>query len=239
LEIDADLFQLVTSTVVPASSETQQLTASINDSSEDGTSQLVFGGSDSSPCSSPSISTISIGQNATAVASDKQSTLSDCGELNVTSATSHTESDTSALAKVPLYRLYSPSLPDHFYTTNAAERDACTGYGYTLESTAAQVLASPSPEGSSIPFFRIYRNREHFYTADVVEKQRVVGWAGTRDEGIAGYVYPDRCVGTVPLYRLYNPGSDDHFYTTSAPEKEVCTKSGQWNDEGVACYVYP
>ena len=143
------------------------------------------------------------------------------------------------MAKVPLYRLYAPTFPDHFYTTNAAERDACAAYGYILESTAAQILASPSPEGCSVPFFRIYRNKEHFYTTDVREKERVVGWAGTRDEGIAGYVYAERCVGTVPLYRLYNPESDDHFYTTSAPERETCVQSGQWNDEGVACYVYP
>ncbi|KAI0689396.1 hypothetical protein BC835DRAFT_1283127, partial [Cytidiella melzeri] len=136
---------------------------------------------------------------------------------------------------VPLYRLYSSSAPDHFYTTNAAERDACTNYGYTLESTAAQVLASP--DDSSIPFFRIYRNKEHFYTTDAAEKDRTVG-PKVRHEGIVGYVYAQRQNGTIPLYRLYHPATDDHFYTTSAPEKETCIKGGEWKDEGIACYVY-
>jgi hypothetical protein len=144
------------------------------------------------------------------------------------------------LAKVPLYRLFCQATWDHFYTTNAAERDTCASYGYNSELTAAQILASPSGGGeSAVPFFRIYRNKEHFYTTDIAEKERAVHGGGARDEGIVGYVYTIRETGTIPLYRMYNPGLDDHFYTTSAPEKEACLKSGFWTDEGVACYVYP
>lgn len=146
------------------------------------------------------------------------------------------EAAQAALPKVSLYRLYSHHPADHFYTTNSAERDhAVRAYGYAYELPAAQILASPAE--NSVPFFRVYRNREHFYTTDEAEKQRAI--AGARDEGIAGFVYAVRQNGTIPLYRLYNPHADDHFYTTSAPEKETCLNSGVWNDEGVACYVYP
>jgi len=141
-----------------------------------------------------------------------------------------------ALPKVPLYRLFSSHAADHFYTTNAAERDnAVRAYGYKYECPAAQILATPSE--CAIPLFRIFRNREHFYTTDVEEKNRTVPYG--RDEGIAGFVYGTRQSGTIPLYRLYQPNTDDHFYTTSAPEKESCMTAGGWNDEGIACYVYP
>ncbi|KAI0337701.1 hypothetical protein BDW22DRAFT_858582 [Trametopsis cervina] len=150
----------------------------------------------------------------------------------------HVFEATEVLAKVPLYRLYSTSAADHFFTTNAAERDHAADHGYTYELPAAQILASPAEH--SVPFFRIRRGNEHFYTIEVSEKERTVASApDARDEGIAGYVYAIRQNGTVPLYRLYNSTADDHFYTTSAPEKEVCIMKGGWTDEGIACYVYP
>jgi hypothetical protein len=48
---------------------------------------------------------------------------------------------TAVCGGVPLYRLYSASSNDHFYTPNASERDsAITTYGYTLESTVGYVF---------------------------------------------------------------------------------------------------
>jgi hypothetical protein len=41
---------------------------------------------------------------------------------------------TQELHTVPLYRLYNTAIVDHFYTTNAAERDnAAQNLGYTNE----------------------------------------------------------------------------------------------------------
>jgi len=42
---------------------------------------------------------------------------------------------------LPLYRLYSASAVDHFYTMSAAERDSASAGGYTIEGIAAYILA--------------------------------------------------------------------------------------------------
>ena len=43
-------------------------------------------------------------------------------------------------SSVPLYRMYSAGATDHFYTTNAEEKDnAVANLGYTYEGIAAYV----------------------------------------------------------------------------------------------------
>jgi len=42
---------------------------------------------------------------------------------------------------VPLYRLYSPTTKDHFYTASASERQAAINYfGYTDEGIAGDIF---------------------------------------------------------------------------------------------------
>jgi hypothetical protein len=49
----------------------------------------------------------------------------------------------SSCGGAPLYRLYNPTIVDHFYTMSAPERDnAATKLGYTEEGTAAYILVS-------------------------------------------------------------------------------------------------
>ncbi|KAI0085548.1 hypothetical protein BDY19DRAFT_440511 [Irpex rosettiformis] len=156
-------------------------------------------------------------------------------------ATAHTTAVPAvALTKTPFYRLFSVSTMDRCYTTNVAERDACMENGYSLEPTAAMILACPSPEGDSVPLFRLYIDgKDHFYTTSAVEKELVVRRGeSTFDEGIAGYVYICPKDGTIPLYRMYHPVIRDHCYTANAAERKNCIGSG-WKDEGIACYVYP
>lgn len=76
---------------------------------------------------------------------------------------------------------------------------------------------------------RVYNpnSGEHFYTANVAEKNNLVkvGW---RYEGI-GWVAPDTGAN---VYRVYNPNSGDHHYTLNLAEKQNLVKLG-WRDEGI------
>lgn len=71
---------------------------------------------------------------------------------------------------------------------------------------------------------------EHFYTADVNEKNYLVkiGW---KYEDI-GWVAPTS--GT-PVYRLYNPYSGDHHFTISEDEYNYLGSIG-WTQEGIGWY---
>ncbi|KDQ56738.1 hypothetical protein JAAARDRAFT_36229 [Jaapia argillacea MUCL 33604] len=92
---------------------------------------------------------------------------------------------------VPLYRLYSSSHPDHFYTTDAHERDlAIKDLGYTSEGIACYVYRRQ--ECDTIPLYRTYSSSatDHFYTTDEAERDRAVAELGYTNEGIAAYVLP-------------------------------------------------
>lgn len=71
---------------------------------------------------------------------------------------------------------------------------------------------------------------EHFYTANVGEKNNLVrvGW---KSEGI-GWIAPS---SGNPVYRLYNPNAGDHHYTLNLGEKNHLVKVG-WRYEGVGWY---
>ena len=74
---------------------------------------------------------------------------------------------------------------------------------------------------------------EHFYTANVAEKQHLasVGW---KYEGI-GWVAPTGDSRGDAVYRLYNRNSGDHHYTLSAVERDWLVKLG-WAYEGIGWY---
>lgn len=78
---------------------------------------------------------------------------------------------------------------------------------------------------------RIYNpnSGEHFYTADLSEKIKLVsvGWIY---EG-TGWVAPSS--SNAPVYRLYS--GTDHHYTTSTSERDYLLALG-WTDEGVGWY---
>jgi len=80
---------------------------------------------------------------------------------------------------VPLYRLFAAG-DDHFYTTNAAERDYAVAVGYSDEGIAAYVL----PAGSGRTPIHRYWNPfvvDHFYTATPIPE----GAYGYGYEGVA------------------------------------------------------
>ncbi|MFC0275926.1 GH25 family lysozyme [Enterococcus devriesei] len=94
--------------------------------------------------------------------------------------------------------------------------------------------APKPPSNNSIPMYRLYNpnNYEHFYTANLNEKNHLVkiGWG--RYEGIA---WNAPSTGA-PVYRLYNSTLRDHHYTLDWNEVKVLTTKHKWTYEGIAWY---
>ena len=88
-------------------------------------------------------------------------------------------------------------------------------------------------EVETVDMYRIYNpnSGEHFYTANVAEKDKLVklGW---RYEGI-GWKAPVK--SNTPVYRLYNPNAGDHHYTRSIDERDYLVSLG-WKYEGIGWY---
>lgn len=141
--------------------------------------------------------------------------------------------------RVPLYRMHSPGINDHFYTTNVQETHNSVRNGYTLEGIAA--LVCPGPADSVVPLYRMWGCLNHFYTQNAAE---VNNWRHMyNDEGVACYIHPRKEEGTVPFYRMWNrrdlpSGQTDHLYTTDIGERDRLVQGG-WSDEGPVGYVYP
>ena len=89
------------------------------------------------------------------------------------------------------------------------------------------------------PMNRLYNpnSGEHFYTADLEEKEALVA-LGWNDEGY-GWVAPstdkaDDKKGS-PVFRLYNANAGDHHYTMDQNEVKTLVAYG-WKDEGTGWY---
>ncbi|MBO6115079.1 MAG: hypothetical protein J6P57_08485, partial [Lachnospiraceae bacterium] len=90
-----------------------------------------------------------------------------------------------------------------------------------------------NPAVQTADMYRLYNpnSGEHFYTANVAEKDNLVG-LGWIYEGI-GWKAPKE--SNTPVYRLYNPNAGDHHYTMDAGEKDHLVSVG-WNYEGIGWY---
>src|SRR5258708_20557970 len=81
---------------------------------------------------------------------------------------------------------------------------------------------------------------KHFYTTDPSGVTTAIVRDGKILEGVACYVLPhseNHQPPITPLYRLYNPSSDDHLYTISQIERDE-RKSEGYIDENIACDVF-
>ena len=146
---------------------------------------------------------------------------------------------------IPLYRLYHPSVQDHFYTANPAERaQAISSGGYQDEGIVGYIF--PTHESETTPFYRLFNpsTGDHFYTTSAAEKNQFISSRGYRDDGIAGYVFPSQKPGRTPLYRLFHSAAGDHFYTTKAVERDRAYSVLGYSfpdppgGNGIACYIY-
>lgn len=73
-----------------------------------------------------------------------------------------------------------------------------------------------------VPLYRLYNSttRDHFYTANILERDVAISRFGYRSEGTAGFLFQSSSNGRTALYRLYHPVLREHFYTTSANERD-------------------
>ena len=85
----------------------------------------------------------------------------------------------------------------------------------------------------TVSMYRLYNpnSGEHFYTADVSEKDNLV-YVGWKYEGI-GWTAP--ITSDEPVYRLYNQNGGEHHYTLDAGERDFLVNVG-WKYEGIGWY---
>ena len=146
----------------------------------------------------------------------------------------------------PFYRYWNGV--EHFYTVNINEiGTAVQGEEgkFSYRSEGVQCIVCTRPEKGTVPLYRYWNGKDHFYTTNCHEigviSAGVTGKFGYTFESIAAYCYIDKKENTVPLYRYWN--GVDHFYTTD-PEEIGTVVAGEvgkssHKSEGVACYVLP
>lgn len=128
-------------------------------------------------------------------------------------------------------RLYHAGSGEHFYTTVHGEG---TNLGFAVEGTNYFYLHSAPAPGLTALHRCLMSYGKHFYTTAPNCEGVTPGTA----EGDLGYISTTPQCGAVPLFRSYNPGSNDHFYTIDAGEHARATHGGGWNDEGIVGYVW-
>ncbi len=137
-----------------------------------------------------------------------------------------------AACRTGVHRMYHQGTGEHFYTTTRGEGLA---QGFHEEGADYFFLLS-TPLAGTVPLHRCMMNYgKHFYTT----APNCEGVSPGTQEGILGYISTTPQCGAVPLFRSYNPGSNDHFYTIDANEHARATHGGGWNDEGITGYVWP
>lgn len=131
--------------------------------------------------------------------------------------------------RVGVHRFLHPGTGEHFYTTSLAEG---MNAGFDLEQADFYRLYT-GPHAGLAPFHRCYSpGGFHLYTQDP-------GCEGLQLESVMGHIATAAgTAGSIPLFRLYQPGNGDHFYTTSAAERDNAIASYGYVDEGVAGYVW-
>ncbi len=141
---------------------------------------------------------------------------------------------TVPLERQAMYRLYNPYSGEHFYTSNADERNNLTRLGWNYEG-----IGWYAPKDGRYPVYRIYNpiGGEHHYTLNVDEKNNLVrlGW---KDEGIGWYSADSSSSESIPVKREYNPNAfaNNHNYTISLDEHNWLVGLG-WKDEGTGWFA--
>jgi hypothetical protein len=134
--------------------------------------------------------------------------------------------------RTAVHRTYNPGSGEHFYTSTRGEG---AGLGFN-EEAANYFYLSSAPAPGLVPLHRCLMNYgKHFYTT----APNCEGVTPGTEEATMGFLSTTPQCGAVPLFRSYNPGSNDHFYTTDPVEHARATHGGGWNDEGITGYVWP
>ena len=175
------------------------------------------------------VTPLSAGSATITVTTDDGSFTAACN-VTVTAPVTPVEPVEPVAENVDMYRLYNPNSGEHFYTSNAGERDLLASLGWHDEG-----IGWIAPATSNTPVYRLYNENggEHHYTTSIAERDMLVS-LGWNDEGIGWY---SDDAHTVPLYRQYNPNSfaNNHNYTTSLGENHWLVSIG-WRAEGIGWY---
>ncbi len=137
---------------------------------------------------------------------------------------------------VGVYRLYQPSVGEHFFTAYLSEKNsAITKAGYTYEGVGFR--AYKSQLHSSSPIYRLYKNsnHRHFYTASHIERDALVKNGFTYEE-VAFYGFTSNASSGRPVYRLLNRSNGLHMFTISLNERNKLISAG-YKDEGIGWYA--
>ncbi|KAJ7826387.1 hypothetical protein B0H14DRAFT_2453139 [Mycena olivaceomarginata] len=128
----------------------------------------------------------------------------------------------------------------HFYTTSNAEMQQATSTGgFTFQDLAAGVFSSPS-QPLVIPLFRLFIPATGgFSTPPPTRSENAFLGGGAISQGIAAYVWPTQLCGSQPMFRLFNPTTQDYLYTMFVSEKNTAKNSqGYTEDDGIPFYVW-
>jgi hypothetical protein len=93
-----------------------------------------------------------------------------------------------------------------------------------------------------IPVYRLESTGKvggHFLTASSAEREQTIKRFHYRPEGIAFYILAKQAPGTEPMYRMFDPHTEDHFYTASTAEEKEAKQRDGFKTEGVLGYVWP
>jgi WD40 repeat protein len=156
--------------------------------------------------------------------------LNNPGGIAFSPTSTQNEPDTS-----PVYRLWNPTIGDHFYTTNSQEAmKAVSLFNY---ETYYAGFNAPKEDGLAV--YRGWNPNigDHFYTTNLDEFNKAVNNFGYVNEGIAFYAVSNPSLGE-EVYRGWNPTIGDHFYTTNLDEFNKAVNNFGYINEGVAFYAY-
>ena len=143
------------------------------------------------------------------------------------------ENEANSISLYPIYRFYAPSTGDHFYSTNKS-----IPQGYLYEGIAFYAFKKEMSE--NLPIFQLYNSQtgDHLYTRSSSERDSAISNHSYVSEGTAFYAYPEKNSGNVPVYRFYNGKTGDHFYTASEIEKNVLQRSELGEEISVGLWAY-
>jgi Repeat of unknown function (DUF5648) len=125
-----------------------------------------------------------------------------------------------------------------FMTTNPGVAQAALSNEAAVEgSSCGNVFTAPD---YAIPLFDAYNplTKSHFYTPHIDEYDDAVNDRSHDGQAIAGYCFsqPQIAISVTPVFRGYNPKTDDHLYVTDRGEIDFLL--GTYQFEGIAFYVF-
>ena len=145
--------------------------------------------------------------------------------------------------RMPVWRFYNTKLAVHLYTADAGEmaqiRDKMSAT-YHLDGVCYEI--NTGNPANSVTLWRFFNAKlgVHLYTADVVEKNRILTDSDLKATyRLDGPAYNVSMTTGIPVYRFYDHKKGVHFYTSDPAEMARVrdTMSATYRLEGPAFYI--